>query len=180
MELNWNKYTPGENTMTITTLDTHTAGEPLRIVTGGMPDLPGSTILARRRYMQERYDHIRKALMWEPRGHYNMYGRDTPALRLLRSPRSGYVDCVAMLPVPSRGVDRDSDAQYLNGEAQLVKGCCLEIVRTGQNWADSLGPCLEPGKLNFNRYPPCTIARDTAEKAFSLTPLRLEAAQPLG
>ncbi len=74
MELNWSKYTPGENTMVITTLDTHTTGEPLRIVTGGMPTLPGATILARRRYMQEHYDHIRKALMWEPRGHYNMYG----------------------------------------------------------------------------------------------------------
>ncbi len=74
MELNWNQYTPGENTMVITTLDTHTAGEPLRIVTGGMPELPGATILARRRSMQEQYDHIRKALMWEPRGHYNMYG----------------------------------------------------------------------------------------------------------
>lgn len=74
MELNWNGYTPGEKTMVITTLDTHTAGEPLRIVTGGMPELPGATILERRRYMQEHYDHIRKALMWEPRGHYNMYG----------------------------------------------------------------------------------------------------------
>jgi proline racemase len=74
MELNWNKYRPGDTTMVITTLDTHTAGEPLRIVTGGMPELPGATILARRRYIQEHYDHIRKALMWEPRGHYNMYG----------------------------------------------------------------------------------------------------------
>ena len=74
MELNWSKYTPGENTTVITTLDTHTAGEPLRIITGGMPELPGGTILERRRYMQEHYDYIRKALMWEPRGHYNMYG----------------------------------------------------------------------------------------------------------
>lgn len=74
MELNWSNYTAGENATVITTLDAHTAGEPLRIITGGMPDLPGATILARRRYMQEHYDHIRKALMWEPRGHYNMYG----------------------------------------------------------------------------------------------------------
>ena len=74
MELDWNKYTPGENATVITTLDTHTAGEPLRIVTGGMPELPGATILERRRYMHEHHDHIRKALMWEPRGHYNMYG----------------------------------------------------------------------------------------------------------
>ncbi len=74
MQLYWNNYTPGEGIMVITTLDTHTVGEPLRIVTGGMPELPGETILARRRYMQEHYDHIRKALMWEPHGHYNMYG----------------------------------------------------------------------------------------------------------
>ena len=74
MQLNWGNYILGENMMVITTLDTHTVGEPLRIVTGGMPELPGETILARRRYMQDHYDHIRKALMWEPRGHYNMYG----------------------------------------------------------------------------------------------------------
>ncbi len=74
MELNWSAYTPGENTIVITTIDAHTAGEPLRIVIDGMPVLPGATILARRRYMQEHYDHIRKALMWEPRGHCNMYG----------------------------------------------------------------------------------------------------------
>ena len=74
MQLNWNNYTPGDDIMVISTLDTHTAGEPLRIITGGMPELPGETILARRRYMQQHYDHIRRALMWEPRGHYNMYG----------------------------------------------------------------------------------------------------------
>lgn len=58
----------------ITTLETHTGGEPLRIITGGLPELPGATILERRRYMQENFDHIRRALMWEPRGHYDMYG----------------------------------------------------------------------------------------------------------
>src|SRR5436853_747875 len=74
MELNWGNYAPGKHTTVITTLDAHAAGEPLRIVTGGLPELPGASILARRRYMQEHYDHVRRALMWEPRGHYNMYG----------------------------------------------------------------------------------------------------------
>lgn len=58
----------------ITTIDAHTAGEPLRIVTSGIPELTGDTILAKRRYMKENYDHLRKQLMWEPRGHANMYG----------------------------------------------------------------------------------------------------------
>lgn len=75
MNLNWDAkpaYHKGHTI--IRTLDTHTAGEPLRIVIDGMPELPGATILERRRFMQQHYDHLRKTLMWEPRGHYNMYG----------------------------------------------------------------------------------------------------------
>jgi len=56
------------------TVDVHTAGEPLRIITGGVPDLPGSTILERRRWLRERLDSVRTVLMWEPRGHREMYG----------------------------------------------------------------------------------------------------------
>ena len=67
----WN---PPENWPRITTIDAHTAGEPFRVITGGFPDLPGETILARRRYARENLDHLRTALMWEPRGHADMYG----------------------------------------------------------------------------------------------------------
>jgi trans-L-3-hydroxyproline dehydratase len=52
----------------------HAAGEPLRIVTGGYPELPGATMLERRRYAKEHHDDLRRALMWEPRGHADMYG----------------------------------------------------------------------------------------------------------
>lgn len=55
-------------------VDMHTAGEPVRIVVGGYPDLPGATILDKRRAATERYDHLRTALMHEPRGHAGMYG----------------------------------------------------------------------------------------------------------
>ena len=58
----------------ITTIDAHTAGEPLRIITGGLPAIPGDTILAKRRYAREHLDRLRTALMWEPRGHADMYG----------------------------------------------------------------------------------------------------------
>ena len=67
-------WEPPEDWLRITTIDCHTAGEPLRVITGGYPDLPGDTILARRRYAQEHLDHLRTALMWEPRGHADMYG----------------------------------------------------------------------------------------------------------
>jgi trans-L-3-hydroxyproline dehydratase len=74
--LNWNLDNSKlyKEATVITTIDAHAAGEPLRIVTGGMQELPGATILERRRYMQQNLDHIRRALMWEPRGHYDMYG----------------------------------------------------------------------------------------------------------
>jgi trans-L-3-hydroxyproline dehydratase len=58
----------------LTTIDAHAAGEPLRVVTGGFPDLPGRTMLDKRRVARERFDHLRRALMLEPRGHADMYG----------------------------------------------------------------------------------------------------------
>ncbi len=67
-------WTPPAHWQKITTLDAHTAGEPFRIITGGLPALAGDTILARRRAMKENFDHLRTALMWEPRGHADMYG----------------------------------------------------------------------------------------------------------
>jgi proline racemase len=67
-------WTPPDHWLKITTIDAHTEGEPFRVITGGYPELPGDTILARRRYATENLDHLRTALMWEPRGHADMYG----------------------------------------------------------------------------------------------------------
>jgi proline racemase len=67
-------WEPPQEWLRITTIDAHTAGEPFRVITGGYPELPGETILARRRYAKEKLDHLRTALMWEPRGHADMYG----------------------------------------------------------------------------------------------------------
>jgi len=58
----------------ITTIDMHTGGEPLRIFTGGLPEVKGLNILEKRRYFRDHLDHIRKRIMWEPRGHADMYG----------------------------------------------------------------------------------------------------------
>ena len=58
----------------ITTTDYHTGGEPFRIVTGGVPDLGGATVLERRRWAAEHADHVRQMLVNEPRGHADMYG----------------------------------------------------------------------------------------------------------
>ncbi|MGE7924492.1 proline racemase family protein [Viridibacillus arvi] len=57
-----------------TTVDVHVAGEPLRIITDGLPEIKGDTQLERRAYCMEHLDYIREVLMLEPRGHHGMYG----------------------------------------------------------------------------------------------------------
>ena len=53
---------------------THTEGEPTCIVYGGIPYPFGLDILAKRNFLEENYDWLRKALMREPRGHRAMFG----------------------------------------------------------------------------------------------------------
>jgi len=67
-------YRPGPGTVRLETLDAHAAGEPLRVVTAGWPAIPGATMLAKRRFARAHHDHLRRALMLEPRGHADMYG----------------------------------------------------------------------------------------------------------
>ena len=55
-------------------IDSHAAGEPLRIVTGGVDPIPGDTIVKKRAYAREHLDALRRGLMFEPRGHADMYG----------------------------------------------------------------------------------------------------------
>jgi trans-L-3-hydroxyproline dehydratase len=74
MHLDWSRRDFRRGKAVLTAIDAHAAGEPLRILTGGVPELPGATILERRRYLRENLDHLRRALMWEPRGHFDMYG----------------------------------------------------------------------------------------------------------
>ncbi|RCK76773.1 MAG: hypothetical protein ANABAC_3198 [Anaerolineae bacterium] len=71
MNLEWR---PPADWMRIKTIDAHTAGEPLRVIIEGFPPLPKGSILEKRRYIKEHLDSLRTALMWEPRGHADMYG----------------------------------------------------------------------------------------------------------
>ncbi len=61
-------------TKAISTVEVHTGGEAFRIVTSGLPRMPGKTIVERRAWLKENADDIRRALMFEPRGHADMYG----------------------------------------------------------------------------------------------------------
>jgi proline racemase len=60
--------------LSVQTVDYHTGGEPFRIVTGGVGQLAGRTILAQRRFALAHLDDVRRLLVHEPRGHADMYG----------------------------------------------------------------------------------------------------------
>jgi len=68
---NWN---PPDGWIEFQTIDAHTEGEPLRIILSGYPELKGKTLLEKRTDAQNHHDELRKALIWEPRGHADMYG----------------------------------------------------------------------------------------------------------
>jgi 4-hydroxyproline epimerase len=59
---------------TFSCIDAHTCGNPVRVVSGGVPFLKGDTMLEKRQYFLENYDWIRTGLMFEPRGHDMMSG----------------------------------------------------------------------------------------------------------
>ncbi len=107
---------PGQSTFAC--LDGHTCGNPVRLVYGGAPTLAGSTMSARRQDFIARYDWIRRALMFEPRGHDIMSG--------------------AILYPPTRD---DCDAALLFLE---VSGC---LPMCGHGTIGSLTMALEQGLI---------------------------------
>ena len=67
-------FKPNKDCLQIKTIDMHTGGEPLRVIVDGFPKLKGNSVLEYRRNCKENFDYLRTALMFEPRGHADMYG----------------------------------------------------------------------------------------------------------
>lgn len=67
-------WRPPSTWQRLVVVDAHTGGEPFRVVVEGLPEVQGETVLERRRYAVDHLDWLRRALMWEPRGHADMYG----------------------------------------------------------------------------------------------------------
>ncbi len=97
-------------------IDSHTAGEPTRIVTGGLPLVAGATIAGKRDALRAGHDHLRRALVLEPRGH------DAIVLALLLPP------CA---PGAQLGVVFANDAGYLGMCGHGAIGVATAAVATG-------------------------------------------------
>lgn len=83
----------------VNVVDTHTVGEPTRVVVGGIPVIPGKDMSEKKKYLEEHLDHIRTMLMHEPRGHKDMFGaiitqptRDDADLGVIFMDGGGYLN----------------------------------------------------------------------------------------
>ncbi|MEC4087326.1 proline racemase family protein [Pseudoalteromonas rubra] len=74
MKLDFSRCQMPQHWTRVTALDMHTAGEPLRIITSGLPEPKGNNMVDKRLYCLTHYEDMRKMLMFEPRGHADMYG----------------------------------------------------------------------------------------------------------
>ena len=74
MKYSTSSYKIPKDWLSIKTIDMHTGGEPLRVILDGFPVIKGESVLDYRNYIKNNYDYLRTALMFEPRGHADMYG----------------------------------------------------------------------------------------------------------
>jgi proline racemase len=160
-------------------VETHTCGEPTRIVIGGLLDLPGDTIVAKQAYVREHLDHIRKALIREPRGHRGMFGA------ILTPPVSPGAVC---------GVIWFDNAGYLSGCGHGTIGVGIAMVETGMVPAKTpvtefvvdspagslrLRVRVEGGRAcetAFENVPAFSVGSDIEVKVPGLGPIRLDVA----
>jgi trans-L-3-hydroxyproline dehydratase len=117
------------------TVDMHTAGEPVRIVESGYPELVGATILEKRRDALARHDHLRRALMLEPRGHAGMYG-----------------------VIPTAACHPDADFAVLFTHQEGYSTMCGHATIALGRWAvDSGRVAMTDGRAAFKLEAPCGV-----------------------
>jgi proline racemase len=127
--------------LTIETVEMHTGGEPVRLVVAGFPEIPGATILAKRRHAREHLDHLRRLLIFEPRGHFDMYG---------------------VIPVTPDHPEAHIAVLFIHNEGYSTM-CGHAVIALGR-WAVDRGlvPAVEPETL-VNVQCPCGLVRAKVE-----------------
>ena len=161
----------------ITTVEMHTAGEPVRIVTSGYPPLRGATILEKRRYARDHLDHLRRMLMAEPRGHADMYGAllvepDLPGahLAVLFLHNEGYSTMCghAVIALGRFAVERGL-VEAREPETEVRIQCPCGLVTTTVEVADG-----RAGRVRFASVPAFAFARDAVVVSGPFGPVTLD------
>ncbi|XP_033847167.1 trans-L-3-hydroxyproline dehydratase [Periophthalmus magnuspinnatus] len=148
----------------LSVVDMHTGGEPLRIIVSGYPSVPGHTLLSKRRYVREHLDHLRRVLMFEPRGHYDMYGAlvvdsELPDadLGVLFMHNEGYSTMCghAVIALGRFAVDYKLVKEPQSPETQVNIHCPCGLVKAFVQYSDS-----HTGAVRFHSVPAFAFATD--------------------
>ncbi len=161
----------------IETVEMHTGGEPVRIVTAGYPPIPGATILAKRAHARGHLDHLRRLLMFEPRGHYDMYGAvlvepDLPEadLAVLFMHNEGYSTMCghAVIALGRFAVDRGL-VRAEEPEARVAIQCPCGLVRVAVEVAAG-----RTGRVRFESVPAFAFALDCPVETAAYGPVMVD------
>ena len=101
---------------TFKAIDTHTVGEFTRVLFSGFPQLEGNTMIERKNFLAEKHDIYRQALMYEPRGHHDMFG--------------AYI-CEPISPEADFGVIFMDTGEYLNMCGHGTIGSVTALIESG-------------------------------------------------
>lgn len=123
----------------IETVEMHTGGEPVRIVTAGYPAIRGATLLEKRRDALARLDAYRRFIMWEPRGHFDMYG---------------------VLPVAPDRPDADMAVLFIHNEGYSTM-CGHATIALGRYALDQGLIAMQDGKARLGLQCPCGLVEVT-------------------
>ena len=138
----------------ISVIDSHTAGEPTRIIVDGFPQIKGKTMAQRMDYLGNNMDWLRRSLMRKPRGHRDMFG------------------CILSEPIDSSAdiaVIYMDGGKYYNMCGHASLGICAMMVETGRVKS-------KPGKTIVRLETPAGIVEGTVitDKVTTQVPLRRE------
>ena len=165
------EWPPSDDWTQIETVESHAGGEPLRVVVDGFPDVEGETILEKRRYAEKHLDHLRTALMWEPRGHADMYGaipvepeREDSDVGVLFVHNEGYstmcghgIIALATVFVETGMLDVEAGAGATNVRFHTPAGP-VAAMATFDGSTDRTSPRVE--RVAFENVPSFVYARD--------------------
>lgn len=152
----------------LSVVDMHTGGEPLRIIVSGYPSVSGDTLLSKRRYVRDHLDHLRRVLMFEPRGHYDMYGAllvdsELPDAHLgvLFLHNEGYSTMCghAVIALGRFAVDYKLVKEPHSPETQVNIHCPCGLVKTFVQYSNG-----QTGAVRFHSVPAFAFATDVTVK----------------
>ncbi|XP_055880306.1 trans-L-3-hydroxyproline dehydratase-like isoform X2 [Biomphalaria glabrata] len=170
----------GQTVLTITTTEMHTGGEPVRIIESGFPKPRGETILDKINDLRQNYDHLRKFVILEPRGHFDMYAvllvpPDNPEADIgaIFLHNEGYSTmcghaCVALgRYAVDNGLIELNLHQESTTEAQVNIQVPCGLVKTFVSVQED-GDVIRTGRVRFESVPSFVVCQAAVSSAVSL------------